>query len=184
MKKILMIILSLILVTGCTTKPVAKTDRNEEYNFMAVQSYFIVGDEKLKNPMISDIDRDRFNEAISHEFTLQGLVLAKEKTGADILISYFVVTQDKMKVNSSGHSAYYGHSSRYGRAYGYGYGTPNVNVKNYTEGTFVVDVIDNKTQKTVWRSTLVKPIKHYDTIEERKDAITALINTMFGTLKS
>jgi hypothetical protein len=181
MKRLLVILLSLTFVVSCTTAPKAITDRNDEYDFMAVKSYFIVGDQHLKNPMISDIDRSRFNEAISNEFNLQGLVSTDEKS-ADILINYFVVTQDKMKVTSSGHSAYYGTSSRYGRAYGYGYGVPNVNAKNYTEGTFIVDVIDAKTHKTVWRSTLVKPVKNYDSIEERKQAVTDLINTMFADL--
>ena len=181
MKRLLVILLSITFFAGCTTAPTAMTDRNEEYDFMAVKSYFIVGDKNLKNPMISDIDRSRFNEAISNEFNLRGLVSTDEKS-ADILINYFVVTKDKMKVTSSGHSGYYGTSSRYGRAYGYGYGVPNVNAKNYTQGTFVIDVIDAKTHKAVWRSTLVKPVKNYDSIEERKQAVTDLINTMFADL--
>lgn len=183
MKRLVMILLGLTFVAGCTTAPTANSDRNEEYNFKAVKSYYIVGDKDLKNPMISDIDRSRFNKAINNELTLQGLV-ATEENSADILITYFVVTKDKMKVNASGHSAYYGRGSRGGSAFGYGYGGPNIHAKNYTEGTFVVDVIDTKTKETVWRSTLVKKVKNHDSIEERKQAVTELFNTIFADLNS
>lgn len=183
MKRLIMILLGLTFVAGCTTAPTANSDRNEEYNFKAVKSYFIVGDKDLKNPMISDIDRSRFNDAISKELQLKGLVATDEKS-ADILISYFVVTKDKMKVNSTGHSAYYGRSSRGGSAFGYGYGGPNIHAKNYTEGTFVVDVIDTNTKETVWRSTLVKKVKNHDSIEQRKQAVTELFQTIFADLNS
>jgi len=183
MKSLIAIMLCVFYVSGCSTTYTAETDLNENYDFHAVKSYSIVGDEHLKNPMISDIDRNRFNREIENKFSLHGLVTTKQDT-ADVLISYFVVTKDKIQITSAGHSTYYGHSSRYGNAYGYGYGTPNLNTRNYNEGTFVIDIIDNKTKKTVWRSTLVKPIKSYGSAEKRELAISDLMDTMFADFQS
>jgi len=173
-----------LILGGCSTTYTAETDRNQNYDFSNVSTYYIVGDKHIENRMVSDIDRLRIDNAIEDQFYLNG----KDKVeidSADILVSYFIVTKDKTKVTSTGHHApYYGYSSRYGHrvGYGYGYGYSNVSTKNYTEGTFVIDLIDNETKETVWRSSLTKPMKNYKTLEERDEAITELIKTMFKEL--
>lgn len=182
-KDIILLLMCLVFITGCSTNYTADTDRDDDYDFQAVKSYFVAGDKQLKNPMISDIDRSRINEAIDNEFNMHGLISTDEEN-ADVLITYFVVTKDKVKVRSSGHSPYYGYNSRYGHAYGYSYGTTDISAKSYTEGTFVIDIVDNKTKKTVWRSTLVKPIKHYKSSDSKEQAVTELINTMFADMQN
>lgn len=183
MRRLLALLLCLTYITGCSTSPAANTDRNTDYDLSKVESYYIIGDENIKNPMISDIDRNRFNKAIDNEFSLNGLVNA-DNEAADVHVRYFVVTKDKVRVTSTGQSGYYGNNLRYGRAYGYNYAGPNLNTKKYTEGTFVIDIIDNKSNETVWRSTLVKPMKKYETAEEREQAVIDLINIMFVELNN
>lgn len=182
-KNIILILMCLAFITGCSTTYRADTDRDENYDFQSIQSYFVVGDEQLKNPMISDIDRNRINDAIDSEFNLHGLISTDEEN-ADVLITYFVVTKDKTKVRSAGHSPHYGYNSRFGHTYGYSYGATNISAKNYTEGTFVIDIVDNKTKKTVWRSTLIKPIKNYKSSASKEQAVTELINTMFADIQN
>jgi hypothetical protein len=183
MKNIMLILICLASITGCSTTYSADTDRDENYDFQAIKSYFVDGDTQFKNPMISDIDRSRINDAIDNEFNVHGLI-STDKENADVFISYFVVTNDKINIRSSGHSPYYGYNSRFGHSYGYSYGTTNINTKNYTQGTFVIDIVDNKTKKTVWRSTLVKPIKNYKSSASKEQAVTELINTMFADIQN
>ncbi len=182
MKSLKVLFLPVVLIiSACSTTYTAETDHNKEYDFSTAKTFTIIGDDHLKNPMISDIDRQRINDAINDELYLNGRD-ATEFNSADLLVSYFVVTKDKTKVSSSGHSPHYGYSSRYGHRYGYGYGYSHVSTRNYTEGTFVIDFIDNKSKETVWRSTLTKPIKSFDNIEERDEAIASVIKTMFNEL--
>ena len=183
MKSIKLLALSLaLLVSACSTTYEAETDHQETYDFANAKTYFIVGDQHLKNPMVSDIDRQRLNQAIDEQLYLNGRD-ATDIDSADLLVSYFVITKDKTTIQSSGHSPSYGYSSRYGHRYGYSYGYSDVRSKSYTEGTFVVDIIDNKTQETVWRSTLTKPLKNYDDLAERDEAVASLIKTMFTELR-
>ncbi|MCJ8321414.1 MAG: DUF4136 domain-containing protein [Colwellia sp.] len=182
MRNLKLIFLPIILViSACSTTYTAETDQNDEYDFSVVKTYFVVGDDHFKNPVISDIDRNRLNQAIEEELYLNGLN-GSDLDSADLLVSYFVVTKDKTKVQSSGHYPQYGYSSRYGHRYGYNYSYNHVSSKNYTEGTFVVDLIDNKTKETVWRSTLTKPIKSFDNTEQRDQAVAVLIKDMFEEL--
>jgi hypothetical protein len=161
------------LVSACSTAPTANTDKSESYDFAQSRTFTVVGDGHLNNPMISDLDRQRMNRALTNELEIQGRVAVDEKS-ADILISYFVVTKDKVKVNSS----YTGGYSRYG--YGRGMGVSHTSARNYVEGTIVIDVIDNSSQNAVWRSTLTKTIKNYDSSEQRDAEIASLINIMLA----
>ena len=183
MKSIKLLALPLVFwLSACSTTYEAETDHKEEYDFANARTYFIVGDQHLKNPMVSDMDRQRINQAIDEQLYLNGRD-ATDVEAADLLVSYFVITKDKTQIQSSGHSPSYGNSSRYGHRYGYSYGYSDVRSKRYTEGTFVVDIIDNKTQESVWRSTLTKPLKNYDDLAERDEAVASLIKTMFTELR-
>ncbi len=90
---------------------------------------------------------------MTNELEIQGRSSVDEAS-ADILISYFVVTKDKVKVNSSYTGGYYPNSR-----YGYSRGGSHISTRNYVEGTIVIDLIDIISQNAVWRSTLTKTIK-------------------------
>ena len=168
-----------IILSACSSSYQPSTDKNVTYPFDEVSSYYIKGDQGQENIMLSDIDRQRFDASIGRELLAYGLT-PKTSNDADIIVSYFLVTKDKTKAYANGHSPYYAYNSRYGHAVGYSYGFPTINTKNYTEGTFVIDLIDNKSQQTVWRSTLKKSLKSYETPAEKDQAINELIEAMLA----
>jgi len=85
---------------------------------------------------------------------------------ADLLISWHVVTQDKTDVRTyqtpgmgMGYSRYGGYN-RYSMYNCWGcMSQTEVSVQNYTEGTFIVDLIDPKLKQSVWRSLIQERIK-------------------------
>ncbi|WNC69100.1 DUF4136 domain-containing protein [Thalassotalea nanhaiensis] len=172
MNRFSLFFLCFAFLAGCSSSYEANTDYKKEYDFSKVGSYFVIADKGLKNPMLSDIDRGRISYAIDSKLQKEGFKAAGHNS-ADILISYFVITKDKVKVTS------YVHNPRYVYAPTY---DPGISAKDYTEGTFVLDFIDNKTKQTVWRSTLTKPLKTFDSIEQRDQAIAELINKMLAEL--
>lgn len=172
--------LPLILLLGaCSSNYVPETDKSSSYNFSTVKTYSVIGDEQLKNPMFSDIDRERFDAAIDISMK-QHNVKEVSPEQADVLVSYFVVTKDKVKVNASTNAAYSWSCYRCG--YGYGGGVTHINTRNYVEGTLVVDIIDNKSNRSVYRSTLTKPLKSYETVQEREQAINQAVSDMMQKL--
>jgi len=167
-----LILLPVILVLGaCSTTFTPKTDLSSDYNFSEVKTFNLIGDAKLKNPMISDINRSRIDSALINSLKEQGKTEANIKS-ADVLISYFIVTKDKVKV-SSNYSGNYGRYNRYALG-----GVSHIDAKNYLEGTLVIDVIDSESQRTIWRSTLTKSLKSYDEPAERQSAINNAVNSM------
>lgn len=175
-----MIVVSSVLLLGaCSSNYVPETDQSSSYDFSKVDTYSVIGDEQLKNPMFSDIDRERFDAAIDISMRQHDV---EEVTAdkADVLVSYFVVTKDKVKVNSSYSGGYA--SSCYRCGYGYGGGVTHISTRNYVEGTLVVDIIDNDTKRSVYRSTLTKPLKSYETTQEREQAINKVVSDMMEKL--
>ncbi len=174
------IVIPLILLLGaCSTIYVPEVDQSANYDFNSVKTYNLVGDEHLRNPMISDISRDRLDSALDNSMEQKGLSEVQEES-ADILISYFIVTKDKVKINSSYNTGYYGYNNCYRCASSVG--VSHVSTRDYIEGTLVVDIIDNETKRSVWRSTLTKPIKDYDTGLERDQAINTAVKNMMKDL--
>lgn len=168
-----------LLVGACSTSYTPVTDQANNYDFSSINTYHIVGDDKLKNPLISDMDRTRIDKGIFTSMQSKGKTQTTQAK-ADVLISYFVVTKDKVKVSSSYSGGYYGHSGCYRCVSGVG--VTHVNTKNYIEGTIVVDVIDNTSKQSVWRSTLIKPLKDYDSSIERDQAVQLSVESMFKDL--
>ncbi len=165
-----------LLLGACSSTYTATSDHQAAYDFSQVKSFYIIGDTENSNPMLSDIDRDRFNTAITTELSLLGMS-ATDKESADVLVSYFVAAKDKTKVYASPSS----HIALAPR-YGYSASVSNVHARSYTEGTFVLDIIDNNLQKGVWRSTLQKPIKKHQTMQEKSEQIVIQIRAMFTDL--
>ncbi|NQZ28357.1 MAG: DUF4136 domain-containing protein [Colwellia sp.] len=172
--------LPLVLLLGaCSSNYVPETDQSSSYDFSKIETYSVIGDEQLKNPMFSDIDRARFDAAIDISMQQHNIEeVSPEK--ADVLVSYFVVTKDKVKVNSSYSGGYA--SSCYRCGYGYGGGVTHINTRNYVEGTLVLDIIDNDSKLSIYRSTLTKPLKSYETAEERQQAMNKAVSDMMQSL--
>ena len=173
-----LLILPVILVLGaCSTTYTPKTDQSSSYDFSSVRTFNVMGDSTPRHSAVSDINRERIDTAVVNTLTEHGKQIGDE-TSADVLVSYFVVTKDKMRVNTV-NSAYNG---RY-RMAGYS-GIAHVSTHNYVEGTLVIDVIDNDSKKSVWRSILTTPIKNYKTPAEREQVIDNAIKAAFESFPS
>lgn len=175
----LLIVPAILLLGACSTSYTPVTDQASNYDFASITSYSIVGDDEIRNPMISDMDRTRIDNSINHTLQNKGKSDSTEAK-ADVLISYFIVTKDKVKVTGSYSGGYYGNSGCYRCASGVG--LTHINTRDYVEGTIVVDVIDNSTKQSIWRSTLTKPLKDYDNSAERDQAIQQSVQNMFKDL--
>ncbi|NTS77234.1 DUF4136 domain-containing protein [Catenovulum sp. SM1970] len=174
MIKLAFICLLAIALSACQTTYNPETDASPSYNFAKVKTFAIVGDEDNKNILLSDIDRERINSAIVQSLTNAGKRQVDEKD-ADVLIAYFVYTKDKTRVYSTGVTATYCYHCIYRPA-------PTVHVRNYTEGTLIVDMIDRETDKSIWRSSLSKSVKKTDNAQEKQQKIQAIIDSMIKQL--
>lgn len=109
--------------------------------------------EKAGDPVIeNDLFHRRVEAAIKDQFPTRGLHQVGEDENPDLYVAYIGRSEQKLDVdnyNSSiGFSTYPGMG---GFGYG-GYWGPS-NVSEYREGTLIIDLIDAKTKRLVWRGT-------------------------------
>jgi hypothetical protein len=100
----------------------------------------------------------------------KGLRVVEDQSQADALVNWHLATQEKADVRTynTGSSMSmgmgmgmggYGHYNRASMYNCWNCGGTEVSVHNYTEGTFIVDVIDPALQQSVWRSVTQSRLK-------------------------
>lgn len=184
MKKILLSFaaLALVALSACTSLPQADSDWNQSFDFSQVKTYNFIDRAKLRNmtPLTDDITRNRIETAVDKTMKLKNFVLEEDKSKADVLVSYHVTTKDKQDIQTYnvGVNSCWNCWGR-GPGVGMGYGT-DVRVKNYTEGTLIIDMIDTKTNESVWRGTLKAKISNLKSQQERIDAINYAVTTILA----
>ncbi len=160
-----------ILVAACVSGPPQPiVDYKADYNFAVVkkiafysESGQVIGDNPLQ---LSDMQRDRINTALSYALTNRGFEMVTDAAAADLLLSWHLVTQEKIDVRTWGSPAFggfggYGYYNRYSAYSCWSCGPlqSEVSVQNYTQGTFIVDMIDPKLHKSVWRGVTQSRLK-------------------------
>ncbi len=173
-----------VLLAACASGPPQPTvDYKTDYDFRAVKKIAFLHDTGQVygvNPLqLSDMQRDRIHEALSYALTNRGFQMVTDATQADLLLSWNLVTEQVTDVDSWG-SLGMGYGGVYGVYGGYncwscGLGQ-DISVRSYTQGTFIVDMIDPKLDKSVWRGVTQSPLKGNKREEQGKynEAATAI----------
>lgn len=187
--------IGLLFLAACTASPLKPdVDFNAKYDFsktFAISFYEGSGKVSGDNPLqISDIQRDRINEALISALQAKGMSFEGDPSQADLLLSWHLGTQFKTDVRTYP-SAGYGGAAGYGRYGGYNRysmyncwscmgGGSEISVRDYTEGTFIVDMIDPVEKVSVWRGIVQSKLKSEQTHDQESyNAAAATILASF-----
>jgi len=146
----------LTLVAACADKPIeAVTDFDGRYDFSSVRKIAIQPVQRTTAGaiMVSDMQIARVNDSLTDELIRRGFEVVQENKQADMFLVWHLVTQEKTDVRSYNSASYY-NCWRCGPS-----ASPNISVRQYTEGTFIVDMIDPVRNRSVWRSTIQSRLK-------------------------
>jgi hypothetical protein len=184
-----LLMVTAVLLSACASGPPKPTvDYKPDYDFGPVKKiafYQKSGQVTGDNPLqLSDIQRDRIDQALVFALRNKGMEIVDDASQADLLISWHLVTQYKTDVRTYETPAYgvgYGYYGRYNRYSMYSCWTcaptqTEVSVQNYTEGTFIVDMIDPDLRKSVWRGVTQSRLKgkHQEDQGRYNEAATAI----------
>ena len=159
-----------VILTACSSappKPSVDYDADEDFSeIKAIGFYALSGGVSGDNPMqLTDFQKDRINEALARALQTKGFTLVDSAADADLLISWHLNTLEKQDVrttSSPNYSMGVGYS-RYNRYAMYNcYNCMNnteVRVSEYTQGTFIIDMISPAKKRSVWRSVTQSKLK-------------------------
>lgn len=174
-----LIVITLCLLTACTSSPNVNVDFSPDFQFATVKSYAIV------QPPADALSRaglagERVESAVREQMAALGVAeVGREQ--ADIYVGYGVVTEEKTRVTTYPDPVSY-RCYRCGYGYGGWGGSAAVDVHEYTQGTLVVDLIKPDTRKVVWRGVGTANVSSVKTPEERTQLINAHVAEMFKQL--
>lgn len=143
------------LLAGCAGSPIqAVSDYDENFDFSTVRSITILPIDRTTatDVLISDLQVDRINEALAAELQNRGYAVVETRDAADAYLSWHLVTRERTDIRS------YNMVSAY-NCWRCGPPVADVSVQQYTEGTFIADLIDPGRNRSVWRSTIQSRLK-------------------------
>lgn len=132
-----------------------------------------------KDITINELDRSRYIHAIENNLKKKGFIKVAEQP--DFVIANHYGTKSKVNISNWGYSyapdSYYG-GYGYDHAYDYGHGaifTSGVSVYEYEQGTLILDFVDNKTRKLIWRATAKAMINPASTPKKQTQKINRAV---------
>lgn len=174
-RRYVLVLIAALTLAGCSSSP-SSVDYRTDYAFNSLQSFFIlpVDESVYANPKVSHIAVERIKTLLGEELSKR--YSAADEKSADFLVRYFLVMEDRMRVESYNTSF-----GMYRSGYGYHYGLQSPNVKNtyYQQGSIIIDIIDAKTDEVVWRGSTEGKVKEKLTPEQQDERIRAYLAELF-----
>lgn len=166
-------LLLLIISTSCSSLSVS-ADYDKTVDFTKFKTFSFYGWEKDSDKLLNQLDKDRIETAFRDELTKRGLTMVE--SGADLVVTLYIVTQQKQQTTATttgmggGYGGYYGYGPGYG--WGGGMSTTTYNTYDYTTGTLIVDIYDDGGKKLIFESTGSGTIDQNAKNRDRKIPIT------------
>ena len=146
-----LIILSLsLLLVACS--PRIYTEQDEQAHFDAYHSYawLTPPPSPVKDPILdSQILESRVRHSVEAELGRRSFQQVPPDANPDFLVTYH--TASKQKIESSGASFSFGFIDTFPRGFGAVAVPVGGDVESRDEGTLMLDVIDGKSKRLVWR---------------------------------
>ena len=143
----------------------------ETFNFL--QPLGTDRDNGARTPMSSMLA-----DAMTRELTTRGLT---QSDSPDLMVDFFVTTEDRMDVrttrNSSMHSVHSVHRSHWGRSSFSTWPTYQTTVRQYTQGTLLVDLIDPAANALIAEGAAQNRISSNELTRQQAGDIVAQIMT-------
>jgi uncharacterized protein DUF4136 len=167
-----------LLLAACSSTPTATMDFDPGVDFSGVRKIAIqpIHRTVASQAVLSDMQISRVNQSLTAELKRRGFQVVQNNADADMLLAWHLVTQERTDVRT------FNNSTRYNcwNCRGMGMGTStNVRVRQYTQGTFIVDMIDPTRLQAVWRSVFESRMRdHSDparATEARNEAVAAIL---------
>ncbi|SNS30294.1 DUF4136 domain-containing protein [Sphingopyxis indica] len=157
----------MLALAACANTPTVNYDADPSANFAAYKTYSWAYQKVPDgvNPLIAD----RVRTSIDNSLAARGYTKADP---GDFAVGFTIGSRDRVEVNDMG---VYGPFYRPWGGWG-GWAGPQVDVRNVTDGTLVIDVYDTGTKSPVWHGTATQEVTKNSGSQENIDsAVNAVL---------
>lgn len=175
------LLIAVISLSGCATKPYVATDYEAGYNFAALKSFSVktAKQDTKENILISPFTLNHIHALVNTELSKRYQSVS-EASAPDFYVTYHVVMEEKLEPNA--YDQMYGFGF-WGRGYRYPssmfYRPLDSGVRVYNQGSLIIDMVDAKTQQPIWRGVSEKRLnKGYNPQKQREILTTAVLEVL------
>lgn len=170
------LLVAVVCLSGCATKPYVATDYEASYNFAALKSFAVnsAKQDTKENILISPFTLSHIHALVNTELGKRYQSVA-ETTTPDFYVTYHVVMEEKLE------------PSTYDQMYGFGfrgYRYPSSmfyrppldgGVRVYNQGSLIIDMVDAKTQQPIWRGVSEKRLNKGLNPQKQREILTSAV---------
>ena len=156
--------LLLAALCACATLRV-NSDYDPDFDFSGFRSWgWLTGPQAgtVDPRLVSGLVGERIRSALEKHLTARGY--QRSASGKpDFLVGYHAAVEDKVDVRTINRA------SGYGPGWGAGRGlmTTDTYVREYEQGTLILDIVDPRSNRLVWRGSAQAEVNSYGTPEQR-----------------
>lgn len=172
------VLVAIICLSGCATKPYVATDYEASYNFAALKSFAVkmAKQESKENILISPFTLSHIHSLVNSELAKRYESMA-EGASADFYVTYHVVMEEKLDPRA--YDDMYG-MGFWGRGYRYPssifYRQPlDGGIRVYNQGSLIIDMVDAKTQQPIWRGVSEKRLNKGLSPQKQREILTGAV---------
>ncbi|MGB3611548.1 MAG: DUF4136 domain-containing protein [Cellvibrio sp.] len=172
------LLLSLALLSACSNKPYVVTDHLSGYDFSALKTYQVAEarQDTKDEILISPFTFSHIHNVVDRELA-QRYQQAAGEIKPDFVVNYHIVIEEKLDPGTYDRLYGYGY---YGRGYRYYhpsplfYGTTGA-PRIYNQGSLIIDIVDAKTEKPIWRGVSEKRLRSGLTPQQQREILTGAV---------
>jgi hypothetical protein len=161
------VLLFMCFTVSCATIYGVQYDYDKQADFESLKTY-----DWMTVPEKADIDSlnvERVKKAVNAKLQAKGLMMTSNDP--DFLIAEHLGKKDKVQVTNWG----YGYGPHGGYWGGYWGPRGGVSTYRYEEGSLILDFIDDKSNKMIWRGVAKAEIDNVDTPEKKEKLINEAV---------
>lgn len=164
-----------LLLAGCATTPRVATHADPEVDFANYHTFALVSTYRAppKDPDMTPQMIRAIRDTTAQGLEKKGLTRTDEDK-ADMVVLVHTSTEQKLDVTDWGFG-YYGRR----RHWSYWMGGP-YDVREYDEGTIIVDVFDGKTRDLIWRGSAVGEVSGEPDVEGLRETVALIVDRFPG----
>ena len=159
MKHLIIFLPVFVVLFGACSSTKFSADYDKSVDFSKFKTLEYYGWDKGSSAALNEFDKKRIEQAFAFEFEKRGIKIVPKGSGADLIASLHLVTQEKTSYTATTvATGYYGYAGFYGYGPGWGWGPgvsmTSVSPVDYQVGTLICSVYDAKNKQLIWEGTV------------------------------
>lgn len=173
-----LLLLIIVSLSGCATKPYVETDYEAGYNFAALKTFAVKSakQDTKENILISPFTLSHIHSLVNGELAKRYQSVSESAT-PDFFVTYHVVMEEKLESSAYDQTYAMGYWGR-----GYRYPSPmfyrpvfDGGVRIYNQGSLIIDMVDAKTQRPIWRGVSEKRLSKSLSPQKQREILTGAV---------